>query len=419
MSDQISLLIAGVCQVKPRNSAVNISWDRATEHDCRQFFSASNIYLFLELYWAIWSPNVPLLHRPTFEISIAKPVLIAAMVTIGASVSSSKADRLAAIQFSNCVEEAVFCDDQFCTEEDCRLFPSKAKIQSLQAAYIVMLYQNWEGSTSSKSRIRRFRYSKVVAVARDVGIGHARHEIYTSAIFDWQDFILREELIRVILWIFLLDTAFVIFNNVPPRMAIKEMKMSFARNDACFQAPNSETCLQQVMISQQEPRFLSSACEMICNRTITDGELASFGHLGSLNLFVATSAIHSMIFQVQQSFSPQLQLGPIYNALANWHLLWQRHIKVDPLMRSHDAALSALHITKLWQREGFSRFAPEYWMLASMLAQRLDRTDQDVVDKSREEPEVKTEAKDELLENYDTDMRQVNSLIAEFQKVML
>lgn len=72
-------------------------------------------------------------------------------------------------------------------------------------------------------------------------------------------------------------------------MAIKEMKMSFARDDACFQASNSETCLQQVMISHQEPRLLSSACEMICNRTSTDGELASFGHLGPLNLFVATS----------------------------------------------------------------------------------------------------------------------------------
>lgn len=126
-----------------------------------------------------------------------------------------------------------------------------------------------------------------------------------------------------------------------------------------------------------------------------------------------------MIFQVQQSFSPQLQLGPIYNALANWHLLWQRHIKIDSATRSDDAALPALDIVKLWQREGFSRFAPEYWMLASMLVQRLDRTDQDVIDESREEPEVKIEPKDELLENYDTDMRQVNNLIAEFQKVML
>lgn len=126
-----------------------------------------------------------------------------------------------------------------------------------------------------------------------------------------------------------------------------------------------------------------------------------------------------MIFQVQQSFSPQLQLGPIYNALANWHLLWQRHIKVDAVMRSHEATLLTLDMTRLWQREGFSRFAPEYWMLASMLVQRLDRSEQDAIEKSCEEPEVKIEPKDELLENYDTDMRQVNSLIAEFQKVML
>lgn len=40
----------------------------------------------------------------------------------------------------------------------------KRNVQSLQAAYMVCLYQNWEGNDSSKSRIRRYRFATLVSV---------------------------------------------------------------------------------------------------------------------------------------------------------------------------------------------------------------------------------------------------------------
>lgn len=101
---------------------------------------------------------------------------------------------------------------------------------------------------------------------------------------------MREELIRTFLWIFLLDTAFVIFNNHPPRMAIKEMRMHLALNEGAFQAPNREACFQLLLSSTASAHtMLTSYCEMICREPLNEETLRHLADLGSLNLFVLTS----------------------------------------------------------------------------------------------------------------------------------
>jgi hypothetical protein len=121
----------------------------------------------------------------------------------------------------NCVEEMVFIDDDFnsdMTYPPCgSMVAQRRKIQALQAAYIVCLYQNWEGTDASKSRIRRYRFATLVSVsgyysladrlefandsktARDIGITSAMHLNYSEQgrhDFEWREYAAREELIR-------------------------------------------------------------------------------------------------------------------------------------------------------------------------------------------------------------------------------
>lgn len=129
----------------------------------------------------------------------------------------------------NCVEEMVFADDDFCRDIDpppvnnttppFSTLADRPRLQALQAAYIVCLFQNWEGTDASKRRIRRHRFSTVVSVgihprpssanppltvtkaARDLGIDTARHIDYTKQPkheFNWTEYVLREELIRYV-----------------------------------------------------------------------------------------------------------------------------------------------------------------------------------------------------------------------------
>lgn len=86
-------------------------------------------------------------------------------------MSPDMADKEQAKLWFNCVEETVFTDDDFCRDLlDCHgnatldLNVHISRIQALQAAYMVCLYQGWEGTEVSKRRIRRFRFSTVISV---------------------------------------------------------------------------------------------------------------------------------------------------------------------------------------------------------------------------------------------------------------
>jgi hypothetical protein len=82
-----------------------------------------------------------------------------------------RADNENARILFNCVEEMAFADDDFNSEtlstSDPAFDPatSLGKIQAIQAGYIVCLYQNWEGTDTSKRRIRRYRYNTVISVS--------------------------------------------------------------------------------------------------------------------------------------------------------------------------------------------------------------------------------------------------------------
>lgn len=154
---------------KPRKSSITLEWSNLVENMCLLFFSPPNICKFLRLFWSSWYPNCPIIHRPTFDPLSAPPSLLSSMVIIGSCLSPEKRDNQIARAWFDAVEEMVFDDEWL--EED---FTSSTwtrnpggdlkRLQSLQAAYFVCLFQNWEGSDSSKRRIRRHRYSTLIAV---------------------------------------------------------------------------------------------------------------------------------------------------------------------------------------------------------------------------------------------------------------
>jgi hypothetical protein len=142
----------------------------------------------------------------------------------------------------------------------------------------------------------------------------ARHINYSQQArceFDWLQFAVREEFVRcepllytdhalliiltrVLTWIFLLDTAFTIFNNLPPRMVIKEMKIHTAVPEACFQAMTADECYEQIQVwLPSESLFweisLCSAFQVLCRDTLEVRVRDGLAALGPLNLFALTS----------------------------------------------------------------------------------------------------------------------------------
>ncbi|OAL31260.1 hypothetical protein AYO20_08315 [Fonsecaea nubica] len=469
---EIVTSIRNIVLHKSRKSYITLSWSPSIHETCAQFFFPANVRRFVQLYWAVWHPNVNIVHKPTFDLTTAKAELLAAMALIGACVSPDQTDGENAKRWFNCVEEMVFDDDDFCDDPpsatlargdgDCELRWRRRKIRALQASYMVCLFQNWEGTTSSKRRIRRQRFSMVIAAARDVGIRNARHPDYSQmdlCDFSFENFAVVEELIRVLLWVFLLDTAFVIFNNLPPRMVVREMRMNAACPEACFQALTAEECFRALQYRHQrqsntQPKVsddFTAAFELLYRPDLDEEASVALADLGPLNLFAMTSALHSLIFHHQSSFSCQGTLDPIHRALRSWRRVWHVYLNRFARESQHatlagDLDLDHLEPDEMWRRVGFMRHANEYWYLAELMVERLSApppldpgaaapeptetmtstTTTTITTVAAQYPQSPLSAgaagnetamsPGPLLDKYDeTSMQQVNSLISDFQ----
>lgn len=88
----------------------------------------------------------------------------------GACVAPSPVDEAHARVWFECVEETVFGDEDFCFEtpalesQEPNHRSQKPMVEAIQAAYLVCLYQNWEGGGASRRRIRRYRFNNLVSV---------------------------------------------------------------------------------------------------------------------------------------------------------------------------------------------------------------------------------------------------------------
>jgi hypothetical protein len=137
-------------------------------------------------------------------------------------------------------------------------------------------------------------------------------------------------------------------------------------------------------------------------------------------------ALHFLIFQYQNSLGGEGQLTPIRNALRNWKESLQLYSSNYSYIPPHSMVDSGdLRPENMWKRIGFFRHAPEFWLLASIILDRISAQNAFHLDFSVSGDRVCSKPADDkpldpILNKYDqTSMQQVNDLIADFQNVQI
>lgn len=413
-------------------------WSPFLEGECVDFFQPANLHRFLEYFWALWYPNAPTIHKPSFDATTAPHTLLAAMALIGASLSPHEDDNSRAKLWFDVVEKIVFHDETTYNLEEatCIPFPLEcleSRLRALQASYAVCLFQNWEGRQASRGRIRRKRYGMVIALARAL-LPYANHpdlDRLDLHRFSWTRFIIREEVIRSVLYVFLLDTAFTIFNNLPPRMVLRETTCDLACPEPCFQAPTAMGCFQKIQKWVSHPLYkkgiaFHTAVRVFRRKTLDAHTTQYLSHCGILNLWTITSAFHSLLFNLDPGFSSGAEFESLRNAIDNWRVVWdlQSERGSSDCFGTHDPWIPQFMATPEapWKRIGFFRNAPEYWLLARVMLERVEAARQRI-----EANEVffgSGDARDSgippTLAKFDeTSMAQLRNFITSFQELSI
>lgn len=368
------------CELRLALKSVIHSWSTLHELHCREFFSPTQLNDCLNLYWTMWHPNWPVLHRPTFDIKAVPAPLLAAMVLVGACFSQKRHVSTDARPWFDAVEALAFYDLELITTGDI----SHRRIQSIQAAYLVCVYQGWNGEASAAFRVRHQRFDAIVTAVRRLDISSVKHTIFgTFEAFSWIDYIHMEEKIRTLLWVFLLDSAYVIFNNIPPRLVCRELRMGVASCEASYQANTAQECfarLQAWRNHNTRPASVSlyNLIKLFFMKDLPASTLENLAYESFMNLWCVNAACHIAIFNIDLDLGGESQLHSVQIALANWAAVWTQRRRNDDegffdFIVANDEKQFVINNDD-WRRPGFWKNVLEYWSLADSVLKRMIAT---------------------------------------------
>ncbi|KAL4890320.1 hypothetical protein BDV59DRAFT_209800 [Aspergillus ambiguus] len=407
---------------RSEESFITIIWDSHTQDLCHTFFTPHNIRRYLGYFWALWYPNCPIVHRPSFDPQNAPVALLSVMIIIGACLSPHADDAEVAKLWLDSVEQIVFTDNHF-GEEDLKASTTcvvheksdwnKRRIECIQMTYLVCSLQKREGSLEAQTRIRRYRHATMVTLARDIGLGSGNHRalsLDSPSPSWWNQFSTEEELLRTLTYVFLFDAALTIFHNSPPRMVVSELKMEVTCPEGCFQAESAVECFTLLKewentIFWRKRLSIAAVVRMMCQKDLDDILVRHLARIGTLNMFTTVQSLHSLTFHLQNSIIFESSLAPVETGLENWRRIWDVREPEDKDVPNR--------FDTIWRKNGFTCYAAEFWQLARIIVAKMRARD---AEREQDTPSVPGQS----LHRYDhTDMTDVNSLIMEYRRLNL
>ncbi|KAI8962599.1 hypothetical protein F5Y11DRAFT_181749 [Daldinia sp. FL1419] len=295
-------------------------------------FSIEEMPKLLAIFWERWYPHCPIVHRSSFNLAFAHPLLVMAMVLLGAVMSPFSQHREEAKLLLDIAENAIFGSKIFDCEgyRDVDEVHNSGAVATFQAAYFICIMQKWEGNEAAKERIRRHKFTSLVAAVRTLGIPHATHNhdpsIEESDEVRWKNFIRREELIRIVSYVFLLDCGFLIFHNCVPRMSLQEMTNELPCLEVYFQATSAVEFSELTCFGSLSLRMLTLVEALRLLTTAPDGIFNYEAVLPAscLSLFVAVNALHALVYHRRTlSLFVSSDTQPLLKAIDRWEDIWE------------------------------------------------------------------------------------------------
>ncbi|KAL3424882.1 hypothetical protein PVAG01_04163 [Phlyctema vagabunda] len=363
-------------------------------------FTVDNLLHFTRLYFDNWYPNCPILHQPTFNIeTVSLPVLLGVFL-IGAAYSSPRDTAALAREYYDLAEEFIFQDLNFVNilrSERGTYSSSQEAFESLQATYLVSVFQNWQSSPISRRRMRTQRYSDIISAARLMDLTSVKNDHVNSPtsqfeMFDWEAYIDAEARVRLMCYIFLVDCQYTIFYRYPPRLMITEMSGDLPSSEEAFSARDGVSCEDLLNSTQRPPPVSLSTCiKSFLHDSSWSPEIHDvLGSLTIISLFTIINAFNSILFMTKQNFLDNNNLQNIRRGLSRWKIIWNLHLgRVTPQQLS---------------KIGFMKNALEFWHLTNIFVKAEQSADTQTVPSTE----------------FDADsMTEVNSLLKQFEGVTI
>lgn len=311
-----------------------------------------NLVDFTQLYFDHWHPHSPIIHQPTYNLETVPLPLLFAVFLIGAAYSSPRDTAGLATECGTLCEEFVFEDDEvksiLRTDQG---FEGPTSLQSVQAAILVAVLQTWQNGPEARRRMRKKRYSDIVAMARALGYTSAKN-IYATGIhpFNWLGYIEAEAKIRAVATIYLIDTYFTVFHAYPPRIMVSEMVGDMPSSEEAYAATDALVCEGYLLGINEKPR--ASVATSVAMLLRDEWDAVNHYKLTTYNLFMLLSGLNNTFFLLKSNAMGMHNSDRIVQALDRWKILWDNHLE---------------HARPGFPTIGYYKNSLEFWQLAKLV----------------------------------------------------
>lgn len=255
-------------------------------------FGILQIERCLEIYWLIYHPQYPILHRASFSNNDASPLLILAMIMLGACLTSC----------TGCDESTLFRSPQKLAEEIAEplrwLIFSNPECKPPAKVYIIqslLLLESFEiTSTSRFLHERSFLYhgTKIQLLRRSPILGGdpSRKETNEDRPYIWDKWIEFESMKRACLMSFYLDTVNATVYGHTLILYAYQIKLSLPCDELLWEFDNEQTALNKLN-NLQTTKFLDGLKKLLHRQKV---------HTSAFGKKILLAGLLTIMFQMQQ-----------------------------------------------------------------------------------------------------------------------
>lgn len=254
-------------------------------------FTSVKIERCLEIYWLIFHPQYPILHKPSFSNQSAHPLLLLAMIMLGAGLAActgvkedfedhkqladSIADPLRWLIFSN---------------KDCK---PPAKVWVVQSLLLLEMYEITSTSRHLHERAYLHHGTKIQILRRSPILGGdplKEDEEDEASNHMWKKWIEAESMKRATLMAFYLDTINATVYGHTIVLYAHQIKISLPCEDDLWEFDNTQQKIDTLQ-SQKPPKFLAALRKLLHRQKV---QTSPFGRK------ILLAGLLTIMFQMQQ-----------------------------------------------------------------------------------------------------------------------
>ncbi|GLB10319.1 hypothetical protein AtubIFM57258_006722, partial [Aspergillus tubingensis] len=313
----------------------------------RQLFTPSNIAKFIRAFFD--NPfHTHYITPAAFSLHKASNLLVLTIVLLGAVYNNPyRSDDLAT--YSNITEHLVFEGPSFkkLLDGNRESLDFGDTLETLQAAMLVVILQSYKENPDSIRRIRLQRMPTIFTAIRMLELNKITNDCIPGG-SDWDTYLLRESLVRVMAGIYLLDCYCVIFFRYPTLLRLDEIAFEIPQRDDLFHAHNA-TEWEELSLKDQKPHVPLRLRAVLRDFMRPEGEPPQHGEYYPNTIFgsfLVLSALHTFMNDIRV-------FEPVERALDRWKIHW------DSLYQGIEPGTA--------KRAGFIIHAAEFWCVAKAL----------------------------------------------------